>query len=103
MINKKHPKYPIHLKRGTSDVPDDSRFHIVVDGSITVSTKVEAYAQLAYTEAVEAHRQALGHPSASEILARESARRDARALRAEGVTSRARRNREGGPGGRGGV
>ncbi|WP_405677020.1 hypothetical protein OG292_20655 [Streptomyces sp. NBC_01511] len=103
MIEKKRPKYPIRLKRGASGVPDDGRFHIVVETRITVSTKVESYAHLASEEAIEEYRQAHGHPSAAEILAKESARRDARALRAEGVSFRARRNHGGGPGGRGGA
>lgn len=67
MIEKKRPKYPIRLKRGASGVPDDGRFHIVVETRITVSTKVESYAHLASEEAIEEYRQAHGHPSARKF------------------------------------
>jgi len=56
VYNKSDVKYGIAIKKGTDDVPDDGRFHVIVDGEIVVSTGVEAAALIEYEEHREARR-----------------------------------------------
>lgn len=47
----------ISVEKGTAKVPDDGRFHVLVDNEIVLSTRVEA-AALAEFEDVKARRDA---------------------------------------------
>lgn len=102
MYEKRHPKYPLSIEQGTPNVPDDDQYHVVVQGKVFLSTRVLDYARITYEEQREALRIAAHDPDPREVLRRESAGRDLRGLRAEGIAQRTRKDR-GGPGGRGGV
>src|SRR5215467_6174652 len=64
-------KYGLSVEKGTDRVPDDGRYHVLVDGEIVLSTPVEALA-LAEMEETKAARQAQGR----EMLQREMAALD---------------------------
>ena len=66
-------KRGIALKYGTEDVPNDGRYHVLVDGEIVLSTRVQAAAQVEFQDRRE-QRMAAGR----NRLAAESAHRDAR-------------------------
>lgn len=102
MYEKRHPKYSLSIEQGTCAVPADDQYHVVVNGVITLSTRVFDLAKITYEEQREELRTAAGDPDPREILRKETAGRDASKLRAEGVAYRFRKDR-GGPGGRGGV
>lgn len=102
MYEKHHPKYSLSIEQGTAPVPDDSQYHVLVNGKIVLSTRVFDLAKITYDEQREELRIAAGDPDPREILRRESAGRDLRELRAYGVAQRFKKDR-GGPGGRGGV
>ena len=53
---KADAKYGVSIQRGTSAVPDDGRYHVVVDGVIVLSTRVEALALVEYDEIREQRR-----------------------------------------------
>lgn len=102
MYEKHHPKYSLSIEQGTSVVPGDNQYHVLVNGEIILSTRVFDFAKITYDEQREALRIAAGDPDPREILRKESADRDVRALRADGVAQQFRKDRSG-PGGRGGV
>jgi hypothetical protein len=102
MCEKKHPRYPLSIEQGTAAVPDDGQYHVLVNGKIVLSTRVFDYAKIIYEEQKEELREAAGDPDPREVLRRENAGRDARALRADGIAARVKKD-QGGPGGRGGV
>jgi hypothetical protein len=103
MFEKRHHKYALSIEQGTPNVPDDDQYHVIVNGKVILSTRVFDLAKITYDEQREELRIASGDPDPHEIIRRESARREMRAMRAEAVTGRAKRNQGGGPGGRGGV
>jgi hypothetical protein len=103
MYEKRHHRYQLSIEQGTTAVPDDDQYHVVVNGQIVLSTRVFDLAKITYEEQREELRLAAGDPDPREVLRRENARREMRAMRADGVAARARRNRGGGPGGPGGV
>ena len=70
-------KYGLSVEKGTDRVPDDGRYHFLVDGEIVLSTTVEALA-LAEMEEAKAARQAPGR----ELLQRERAALDVAVFRA---------------------
>lgn len=70
-------KYGLSVEKGTDRVPDDGRYHFLVDGEVVLSTTVEALA-LAEMEEVKAARQAEGR----DLLRREMAASDVSAFRA---------------------
>jgi len=49
-------KYGLSIEKGTSSVPDDGRYHVVVDGKIICSTRVEALAIVEFEEVREQRR-----------------------------------------------
>jgi hypothetical protein len=104
MYEKHHHKYSLSIQQGTSAVPDDDQYHVVVDGEIVLSTRVFELAKIIFEEQREELRIAVGDPDPREILRRESAGRDIHSLRAESSSHQAKKtNRKGGKGGRGGV
>lgn len=56
----------LSVERGTTNVPDDDRFHVLVDGKIVLSTRVEA-AALAEFEEVKDQRDAERHKRRAEL------------------------------------
>jgi hypothetical protein len=102
MYEKRHPKYALSIEQGTPVAPDDDQYHVIVNGKLILSTRVFDYAKITYEEQKEELRIAAGDPDPREILRRESAGRDLRGLKADGIAQRARKH-PGGPGGRGGV
>jgi hypothetical protein len=87
-------KYGLSVEQGTDRVPDDGRYHLLVDGEIVLSTPVEALA-LAELEEAKAARQAQGR----ELLRREMAASDITAFRASNYEEKLGRDRK--KGGRG--
>ncbi|HEY3903056.1 MAG TPA: hypothetical protein VGM14_03970 [Streptosporangiaceae bacterium] len=102
MYEKHHPRYSLSIEQGTAGVPDDDQYHVFVNGVIVLSTRVFDYAKITYEEQKEELRVAAGDPDPREVLRRENTGRDLRALRADGIAQRTKKDR-GGPGGRGGV
>lgn len=49
-------RYGLSVERGTTGVPDDGRYHVVVDGEIVFSTKVEAAAVAEFDDLREQRR-----------------------------------------------
>jgi hypothetical protein len=87
-------KYGLSVEKGTDRVPDDGKYHLLVDGEIVLSTPVEALA-LAEMEETKAARQAKGR----EMLQREMAASDVRAFRADNyLQKQSRDQRKGGRG-----
>ena len=103
MYERHHPRYDLSIEQGTPAVPNDDQYHVLVNGKIILSTRTFDFAKLIYEEQREALRLASGDPDPREIIRKETAKRDLKSLRAEGVAARERRNRGGGPGGPGGV
>lgn len=87
-------KYGLSVEKGTDRVPDDGRYHFLVDGEIVLSTTVEALA-LVEMEEVKATRQAPGR----ELLQRERAALDVHTFRAANYTEKQGRDQK--KGGRG--
>jgi hypothetical protein len=87
-------KYGLSVEKGTDRVPDDGKYHFLVDGEIVLSTTVEALA-LAEMEEVKSARQAPGR----ELLQRERAALDVRTFRAANYAEKqGREQRKGGRG-----
>jgi hypothetical protein len=87
-------KYGLSVEKGTDRVPDDGKYHLLVDGEIALSTPVEALA-VAELEEAKAARQARGR----ELLQREMAASDLRAFRAASYAEKQGRDqRKGGRG-----
>jgi hypothetical protein len=103
MYEKRHHRYPLSIEQGTSAVPDDGQYHLIVNNEIVLSTRVLEYAKITFYEQREELRIAAGHPDPREILRRESGMRDVSALRSESSSHQAKKSRRGGPGGSGGV
>jgi hypothetical protein len=104
MYEKHHHKYSLSIEQGTTAVPDDGQYHVLVNGKIVLSTRVFDLAKIIFEEQREELRIAAGDPDPREILRRESASRDVTALHAESSAHQAKKSqRKGGPGGSGGV
>jgi hypothetical protein len=101
MYEKHHHKYPLSIELGTPAVPDDGQYHVIVSGKTILSTRVFDLAKITYEEQREELRVAAGDPDPREILRKENAGREVKALRSESVART--KNRGGGPGGKGGV
>lgn len=101
MYEKRHHKYPLSIELGTPAVPDDSQYHVIVHGKIILSTRVLDLAKIIYEEQREELRTAAGDPDPREVIRRENAAREVKAIRSESVART--KNHGGGPGGRGGV
>lgn len=110
MYRQRFPALALSLERGTEDVPDDGRYHLLVHGEVVESFARERPAVSAY----EAMRKRLiaetgwtpesEPPSRDEVLARLRAEWDVRAVQADASRSkRAKAVRKGGKGGAGGV
>jgi len=63
MYEKHHPKYSLSIEQGTSAVPDDEQYHVLVNGRIILSTRVFDYAKITYEEQKEELRIAAGDPN----------------------------------------
>lgn len=98
-FRKADERHNVSLERGTDGVPHDGRFHLVVDGTVVYSTRVEASAVIEYEEVRDARREA-----ALAVLHREQGYFDAQRLRSESSGRQAAAaRRKGGKGGKGGV
>jgi hypothetical protein len=82
------PKYGISVEKGTDRVPDDGRYHVIVDGVIVLSTAVETLALLEMDE-IKARRQAPGR----ELLMRERLAKDVAAFRQDTYIAKEGRDR----------
>jgi hypothetical protein len=88
------PKYGLSVEKGTERVPDDNRYHLIVDGEIVLSTGVEALALIELDE-FKAARQARGR----ELMRREKAEFDVHASRSMSFSEmQSRDQRKGGRG-----
>lgn len=84
----------VAIHRGTEDVPRDGRYHVIVDGEIIFSTRVETAALIEYEERRE-ERKSRGQ----EQLRREREAADIRAHRSDSWSSKSSRDqRKGGRG-----
>jgi hypothetical protein len=101
MFEKRHHKYALSIEQGTTNVDDDGQYHVIVNNEEVLATRVFELAKIIYEEKREELRIATGDPDPREILRRENAGREQRAIRSESVART--RNHGGGPGGRGGV
>jgi len=98
-VVKARPKLGLSIEHGTPSVPDDGRYHVVVDGVVFHSTKVLTSAEVVFDELAE-RRSA----EARERRAREQAHYTMQAVRSDSFARRAAHHRKtGGRGGRGGV
>jgi hypothetical protein len=87
-------KYGVSIQRGTSTVPDDGRYHVVVDGEIVLSTNVEA-AAIAEFDDITQQRRAAGR----KLLREELGNAEFRAMRSAGWAEKNHRDsRKGGRG-----
>lgn len=110
MYRQRFPALALSLERGTEDVPDDGRYHLVVHGEVVESFPRERPATTAYEEmrrrliAETGWTPELAPPSRDEVLARLRAESDVKAVQADSSRSkRAKAVRKGGKGGTGGV
>lgn len=91
---KSDPKHNVSIQRETENVPNDGRYHVVVDGEIVLSTKVEAAALVEFEDRCEA-RKAHGRA----LLRREREASDANSHRRGAWAEKsARDSRKGGRG-----
>lgn len=90
-------KHGVAVKKGTPDVPDDGRFHVVVDGTIVASTSVEAAALIEYDERRAARM------TGRHRLEAERAFTDAQRFKNEVLGDKAARKSKQGGRGKGGV
>ena len=104
------PALGIAVCRGTEDVPDDGRYHVVVDGQIVASERSQKRALGIYRERRDqliADGAELPAPEPpidpAERLRQERVDRDIRSMRSEWLSRLHRKSRKGGKGGRGGV
>ncbi|GAB3353154.1 hypothetical protein GCM10027300_19390 [Modestobacter lapidis] len=93
-VMKADSKLGISLERASAQVPDDGRYHVVVDGEIVFSSRVEVAAVAEYEEVRDARRG-----PARERQRREQAVADLRAHRASSWS--AKQTRDAKKGGRG--
>lgn len=91
---KSDPKHGVAIHRGTDEVPADGRYHVIVDGKIVLSTRVEAAALIEYEERREERK-----PGGREQLQREREAADLRSHRSESWAAKSTRDaRKGGRG-----
>ncbi len=88
------PKYGLSVEQGTERVPDDGRYHVLVDGKVVLSTAVESLAR-AELDDLKTARQAQGR----ELLRRERAAHDIHAFRSANYAQKQGRDAQ--KGGRG--
>jgi hypothetical protein len=100
MYEKRHHKYSLSIELGTLAVPDDGQYHVIANGKIILSTRVFELAKIIYEEQREELRVAAGDPDPREIIRKETAVREAGAIRFESVSGTNSLKRIGGPGGR---
>lgn len=87
-------KYGVSIQRGTSSVPDDGRYHVVVDGEVVLSTTVEA-AAIAEFDEIREQRMA----PARKLLREELGDAAYRSMRSAGWAEKSHRDsRKGGRG-----
>ena len=98
----------LSIEQGTSSVPDDGRFHVVVDGNVVFSSKVQSAALTRYRSLRDDLLQKAGieqRPSdPEETKRREREFYDFQAVMSESMWQRTKNaKRKGGKGGSGGV
>jgi hypothetical protein len=99
------PTLGLSLERGTDDVPDDSRFHIIMQGAVIFSSESEREALGKYRELRDRLLPSTDRSvDVKKILEREVAEQEARRFLADSSRAkRAKALRKGGKGGSGGV
>jgi hypothetical protein len=97
-VIKSKPKLGLSIEIGTSEIPNDGRYHVLVEGVVVYSTKVLAAAEAEFDDLV------LQKTSSSRSqLAREQVHFALQAIQSESAFQRAARAKKtGGKGGRGG-
>jgi hypothetical protein len=77
MFRQEVPDIGLSVEQGTSSVPDDGRFHVVVDGRVVFSSKMRSAALTRYRrlsrrspcgEARSGVKIGLGRPPTSSLL-----------------------------------
>ena len=110
MYRQQVPELGLSMEKGTDAVPDDGRYHVLLDGEVLHSSLSERSAIRFYMDKKEQlFEDRGGKPrpkrlTPEERLAKERAHRDIQALRMQSFERRASGARKkGGRGGRGGV
>jgi uncharacterized glyoxalase superfamily metalloenzyme YdcJ len=108
MFRQEVPDIGLSVEQGTSSVPDDGRFHVVVDGRVVFSSKVRSAALTRYRGLRDDLLQKAGtkqRPSdPAEMKRREREFFDLEAVMSESMRQRTMNaRRKGGKGGSGGV
>ena len=80
-------KRSLALKRGTPDVPNDGRFHVIQDGEVVFSTRVESAARIDFQE-----RREVRMSDSRAKLAAEAADQDARRFKNDVLSAKANRD-----------
>lgn len=103
------PEKGLSVERGTSSVPDDGRFHVILQGQLQFSSSSERealneYRRLRDSLAEPSDRPRIPEKSITEAIRKAAADNEARAFLAQSSREkRAKATRRGGPGGSGGV
>ena len=104
------PRIGLALKKGTEDVPDDGRFHVLVHGEVRFSSASKQAAEKHYSafraELIEAAGQEpeVSSHDPAEALRRARADEELQAVRSDSFERRMKLGwKKGGRGGRGGV
>jgi hypothetical protein len=96
---KANSKLGVSVELGTENVPDDGCYHVIVDGKIVYSTRVQSSALVEYDDIVFERDRPY-----AERRARERAHSDFQGARSQSLQRmRASTRKTGGRGGRGGV
>lgn len=100
------PSLGLSFEMGTTDVPSDGRYHVLLRGDLVFSSKSRSKALAEYKK----QRAALlpdspppARPAPAKIIKQMRVDADVRAMRSEWVSQFGNKSRKGGKGGRGGV
>ncbi len=108
MFKQEVPTVGLSIEQGTDSVPDDGRFHVVVDGQVVFSSRRRSAALAHYRSLRDELLRNAGiaqtAPDPQETRRRERQFYDSQAVMSESMRQRTiRAKRRGGKGGSGGV
>jgi len=108
MFKQQVPAVGLSIEYGTRSVPDDGRFHVLIDSEIVFSSKTKSVALAHYRQLRDGLLREAGieqqRPDPQETKRRERAFYEFRAVMTESMRQRTlKAKRKGGKGGSGGV
>jgi hypothetical protein len=108
MFKQQVPRVRLSIEQGTRSVPDDGRFHILIDSEIVFSSKTRSVALARYRQLRDDLLREAGieqqRPDPEETKRREREFYEFRAVMTESMRQRTlKAKRKGGKGGSGGV